>query len=125
MVQLGHTGRHLLLSAAVSQGHGVGAQTQRGAGGIHGHVAAAKDHDVLAVLDGGVKDGEVHGLHEVHAGEVLVGAEDAGKVLAGDVQELGQAGAHSHVHGVVAHVVEELVAVVEAAHHGVVLELDA
>ena len=77
------------------------------------------------MLGGGVELGELLGLHEIHAREVLVGAEDAGEVLARDVQELGQAGAHGEIHCVEALLLEELLGVGDAAHDAVVLELDA
>ena len=125
VVQLGATGRHLGLGTTVGQGDLVGAQAKRGARGVHGHVTAAEDHDVLAVLGGRVELGEVLGLHEVHAGEVLVGAEDAGEVLARDVEEAGKARAHAQEHGVKALLLEELLGVGDAAHDAVVLELDA
>ena len=82
------------------------------------------DHDVLAVLGGGVVLGEAVGLHEVHAREVLVGKEDVGEVLTGDVEELGQARARGDVDGVKA-LGEELLGVGDAADDGVVLKLDA
>ena len=91
MVQLGATAGHLVLGTTVGDDGVLGAQALGGTDGVHGHVAAAKDNDVLAVLGGGVVLGELVGLHQVHAGEVLVREEDVGQVLAGDVEELGQA----------------------------------
>ena len=76
------------------------------------------------MLGGGVVLGELVGLHQVHAGEVLVGEEDVGQVLAGDVEELGQAGAGRHVDGVEA-LLEQLLGRGHVAYDGVVLKLDA
>ena len=124
MVQLGAAGGHLGLGAAVGDDRALGAQALGGADGVHGHVAAAEDDDVLAVLGRGVVLREVVRLHEVHAGEVLVGEEDVRQVLAGDVEELRQARARGDVDGVEA-LLEELVGVGDVAHDRVVLELDA
>ena len=124
MVQLGATAGHLVLGTAVSDDGVLGAQTLGGTDGVHSHVAAAKDNDVLAVLGGGVVLGELVGLHQVHAGEVLVCEEDVGQVLAGDVEELGQASAGRHVDGVEA-LLEQLLGRGHVAHDGVVLKLDA
>ena len=76
------------------------------------------------MLGGGVVLGELVGLHQVHAGEVLVREEDVGQVLAGDVEELGQASAGRHVDGVEA-LLEQLLGRGHVAHDGVVLKLDA
>ncbi len=124
VVQLGTTSGHLFLGAAIRDDRVLGAQALGGAHGVHGHVAAAKDHDVLAVLGGGVVLGEVVGLHEVHAGEVLVGKEHVGEVLAGHVEELGQAGAGGHVNGIEA-LLKQLLGVGDVANYSVVLKLDA
>ena len=124
MVQLGTTAGHLVLGTAVSDDGVLGAQTLGGTDGVHSHVAAAKDNDVLAVLGGGVVLGELVGLHQVHAGEVLVSEEDVGQVLAGDVEELGQASAGRHVDGVEA-LLEQLLGRGHVAYDGVVLKLDA
>ncbi len=64
-------------------------------------------------------------MHEVGAREVLVGAVHAGQVLARDLEEAGQAGAHGEVEGIKALLVEELLSVEQSAGDGVVLELDA
>ena len=53
MVQLGATAGHLVLGTAVGDDGVLGAQTLGGADGVHSHVAATKDDDVLAVLGGG------------------------------------------------------------------------
>ena len=57
-------------------------------------------------------------------GEVLVCEEDVGQVLAGDVEELGQAGTRSDVERVKA-LVKQLLGRGDVAHDGVVLKLDA
>ena len=124
MVQLGATAGHLVLGTTVGDDGVLGAQALGGTDGVHGHVAAAKDNDVLAVLGGGVVLGELVGLHQVHAGEVLVREEDVGQVLAGDVEELGQASAGRHVDSVEA-LLEQLLGRGHVAHDGVVLKLDA
>ena len=112
MVQLGATAGHLVLGTTVGDNGVLGAQTLGGTDGVHSHVAATKDDDVLAVLGGGVVLGELVGLHQVHAGEVLVS------------EELGQASAGRHVDGVEA-LLEQLLGRGHVAHDGVVLKLDA
>ena len=55
---------------------------------------------VLALDDGRVVLGEGIGLHQVGAGQVLVGGIDADEVLAGNLHEDGQAGADAEEDGV-------------------------
>ena len=68
---------HLGLGPAVDQVHLLGAEPQRRAGGIHGHVAAAEHGGDLGVDDGRVGAAPVVGAHQVGARQVLVGREDA------------------------------------------------
>ena len=95
-------GRHLGLGAAVDQVAGLRPQAAGGADGVHGRVAAAHHGDVLApaVEDRLVVTRGIVGAHQVDAGQELVGRVDAVEVLAGDAQELGQARAGGHEHGV-------------------------
>ena len=67
------------------------AKTQGGSCGIHCHVAAADDNSFLCAHDRcpGIF---AEGLHQVGAGQVFIGGEDAECLLAGDVHESGQAG---------------------------------
>ena len=60
------------------------------------------------MADRGLAVGQV-GLHQVDAGEELVGGVDALEALARDAHEAGQAGAGADEHGLEAHVVEQLV----------------
>ena len=60
------------------------------------------------MLDGGVVIVAV-GLHQVDAGQVLVGGVDAQQALAGDPEEAGQAGAGAQEDGLVALVGEQLI----------------
>ena len=78
---------HLGLGAPVDNRH-VAAEPAGGARGIHRRVAAADDQNLLAV--GLRQRGLVvlpQTLHEVHAGEELVGRHDVEQVLAGHVHE--------------------------------------
>lgn len=52
MVQLGATAGHLVLGTTVGDDGVLGAQALGGTDGVHSHVAATKDDDVLAVLGG-------------------------------------------------------------------------
>ena len=103
------TGGQFLFGTAVHDVDLFRAQTLGAAGRVHGHVAAAHDAGHLAHLDGGVVVGEIVGLHQVGAGEELVGGVNAQQVLAGDALEVGQARAGAHEHGVEALFLEELV----------------
>ena len=92
-------------------------------GSIHGHVAAAHNRHIVEVLEGGVVIIAV-GLHEVGAGENLVGGVDAEEVFARDVQELGQAGTGTDVDSLKT-VFKELVNGFALADDGVVDDFDA
>ena len=85
------TGRQLGHAAAVDDVHGLGTQTHGAAGSVHGHVAAAHNGHLLAGADGGLAGGQVS-LHQVGAGQELVGGVHALQALAGDAHEAGQTG---------------------------------
>ena len=93
--QLGH-------AAAIDDVDLVCAQALCAAGGVHGDVAAADHGDLLAVLDGGLGVVLV-GLHQIDAGQELVGGVHALEGLARDAHEAGQASAGADEHGLVAH----------------------
>ena len=114
--------RHLGARAPVDDGDLARAHAQRRARAVHGHVAAAHHGHARALRRRRVVLGEQERLHEVDAGEVLVGGHDVAEVLAGQAHEAGQARARGQVHGVVA-AREELVERVELAHDAVELEL--
>ena len=116
--------RHLVAAAAVHHGH-VGAQALRRARGVHGHIAAAHHHALLAGVHRRLVLGEQIRLHEVHAGQQLACHRHAVETLALDAQVAGQARARAHEHGVEAAVLHELVDVVELAHQRVHLERHA
>ena len=125
MLHLLGTGGELGLGAAVDDVH-IGPQALGAAGGVHGHVAAAHHGHLLALQ---VHDGSVCalpvGLHQVDAGEELVGGVDALQVLAGDVHEHGQAGAGADEHGLELHLLHQLVDGDGPANHRVGLDLHA
>ena len=83
VVDLGLVGRHLFTAAAIRHGRFGGAEADGGARGIHGHVAAAHDHDALArQIDRPAKFGrsqELEARH--HAVQVLAGDVEAGRGL--------------------------------------------
>ncbi len=89
-----------LVAAPVDDVHLVGAQPQRGARRVHGHVAAAEDRDSRRPLQRRVVGGEAEAAHQIAAGQVLVGRVDAVEVLAGDLEEPGQPGAGADEDGV-------------------------
>ena len=109
MLHLLGTGGELGLGAAVNDVH-VGAQTAGAPGGVHSHVAAAHYRHLLALEghDGGI-GALLVGLHQVDAGEELVGGVHTLEVLAGDVHEHGQARAGTDEHGLEALLLHELV----------------
>ena len=124
MVHFLGTRRHLVAAAAVHHGH-VGAQALRRARGVHGHVAAAHHHALLAGVHRRLVLGEQIRLHEVHAGQQLACHRHAVEALALDAQVAGQARARAHEHGVEAAVLHELIDVVQLAHQRVHLERHA
>jgi len=79
---------------------------------------------VLEPPDGGVGVREVVGFHEVVAGEVLVGGEDAVQVLAGNIHEPGEPRAGADEDRVVAVLLHELGDRPDLADDVVHLELD-
>ena len=123
MLDLFLTCGKLVLAAAVGDVNMLRAQALRHARGVHRHVARADDADVVEVLDGGVVIVAV-GLHEVDAGEKLIGGIHAQQILAGDVQELRQTSAGADEHGLIP-VGEKLIHGLGLADDGVVDDLDA
>ena len=83
------TGGQLGHAAAVDDVDGLGTQTQGAAGSVHGHVAAAHNGDLLAGADGGLAGGQIS-LHQVGAGQELVGRVDALQALAGMPMKRGR-----------------------------------
>ena len=125
MLYLLVTGRKLLHTAAVHHIH-LGAQTLGAAGGVHSHVAAADNSDLLAleVHNRGVRVGLI-GLHQIDTGEELVGGIHALEILTGDVHKHGQTRARAHKHGLKAVFLHQLVDGDGAAHNDVGLHLHA
>ena len=118
------TGRQLGHAAAVDDVHGLGTQTQGAAGSVHGHVAAAHNGHLLAGADGGLAGGQVS-LHQVGAGQELVGRVHALQALAGDAHEAGQTGTGANEHGLVAVLVHQLVDGQHLANDHVALKIHA
>ena len=106
MVDLLGTGGQLRLGAAVDDVD-LGPQPLGAAGGIHSHVAAAYHGHLLVVEHGGWGIVLV-GLHQVDAGQVLVGGVHANQGLAGDLHEHGQARAGADEDGLEAVLLEQL-----------------
>ena len=125
MVDFLDTRRHFRFGTAVDEVDLLGAEAQGHTGGVHRDVAAAEDRHGLAVPEGRVRLVLVVGLHEVRAGEVLVGAEDAREVLAVDAHELRQARARAHEDGVKAVLREEVRNLARTADAVVRLDLHA
>ena len=96
------------LRTAVDDIHDVRSQPLCRAHRVHRDVAAAHDGDLLRVEDGGLAVRFIR-LHEVAAGEVFVGGEDALCVLPGDVHEAGKARARAEEDGFEAELLFELV----------------
>src|SRR5574344_1397053 len=116
---------HFGLAAAVDEVDLLRAEAQGHPARVHRDVAAAEDPDARAVPEGRVGVRLVVGLHEVGAGEVLVGAEDADEVLALDAHELGKAGAGADEDGVETVLLHEVLELAGAADDEVGLDLDA
>ena len=119
MLHLFVTGGQLLHATAIDHPD-LSAQTLGAAGGVHRHVTAANDGNLLAlkIHDGGIAVLAI-GLHEVDTGQELVGGEHALEVLAGDVHKHGQTCAGAHEHGLIALFLHQLIDGDGAAHHGV------
>ena len=118
------TGRQLCHAAAVDDVDRLSAQTQGAAGSVHCHVAAADDGDLPAGADGGLAGGQVS-LHQVGAGEELVGGVDALQALARDAHEAGQAGTGTHEDGLITVLTHQLVDGEHLADDHIALEIDA
>ena len=127
VVDLLGASRHLRLGAAIEHHGPCGAEAQRGADRVERGVAAADHGHVLpaAVVDRLVVLGKAVRLHQVHAGEELVGGVDAVQVLARDVEELRQARSGRDEDGVVALLLHQLVDRDAASDDHVRLEADA
>ena len=67
------------------------------AGGVHRHIAAADDDDLLPPADRSVVLVLI-GLHQVDTGEVLIGGDDAAELLPVDAHKPGQAGTGADEH---------------------------
>ena len=118
------TGGQLSHAAAVDDVHALGTQTQGAAGSIHSHVAAAHNGNLLAGADGGLAGGQVS-LHQVGAGQELIGRVHALQALAGDVHEAGQTGAGTYEHSLVAVFAHQLVNGQHLADDHVALKIHA
>ena len=92
----------------VDDGDLFGAHAQGDAAGVHGGVAGADDGHALAHAHRRVVERLPVAAHQVHAGEKLVGGEDAVVGLAGDAHEFRRARAGADEDGVVAHLAHEL-----------------
>src|SRR5699024_10719822 len=117
-------GGQLLHAAAVDDVDRLGAQAQGAAGGVHGHVAAAYYGHLFSHVDVGVAVAAV-GLHQVGAGQELVGGVDALQAFAGDAHKAGQAGAGADKDGLVAVFAHQLVHGQDAADDHVALDVHA
>ena len=119
------TGGQLFHAAAVDDVH-VRAETLGAAGGVHRDVAAADDGDLLALKrhDGRVGALAV-GLHQVDAGQELVGRVNAAEVFTGDVHEHRQACAGADEHSLEAILAHQLIDGNDAADDHVRFDLDA
>ena len=84
-------GGHVLHASPVHHIGLLGAQAERGAAGIHGHIAAPYDHHAFAHL---------HGLSQVHPFEELNGLPNPPGVLSGDAEGPGLVVPHADEHGV-------------------------
>ena len=108
MLDLLLTGRQLGHAAAVDDVDILGTQTLGAAGSVHGDIAAADNGNGLALHDGRAGILLVR-LHQVDAGQVLVGGVDAVQALAGDAHKAGQTGTGRDIDGLEAVVVHQLV----------------
>ena len=101
VVDLLQTGGHFGLAAAVDDINLVRAHALGAACRVHCDVAAADNGDLLGAQDRGVGVFLV-GLHQVDAGQVLIGRVNAVVVLARYAHEGGQTGARADKNGLVA-----------------------
>jgi len=94
MFDLFDAGGHFHFRAAVDDGGFFGAQAEGGAHRVHGCIASPDDGHVLSPQDRCVGIIGI-GSHEVDAGKVFVGGEDAVVIFAGDFHEAWQTGSAS------------------------------
>src|SRR5690554_1150576 len=87
-----YPGGHFFQRATVNDGGLFGPQTQGGTHGVHGGIATTNHRYTLTTHHGRIHT-LTRGAHQVHAGEVLVGAQYAHEVFTGDVHETGQTSA--------------------------------
>ena len=93
-----HTGREFLLTSAVYD-VGLRAETERCSGRVHRHVPAADDHCLFGLHDRcpGIR---AERFHQIASCQIFVGREDAHRLLARDMHELGQTCAGADEDGV-------------------------
>ncbi len=123
MLDLFRAGGHLVAGAAVDDRDLPATHAHGRARTVHGDVATAEDRHLAASRRRGVVVGKGIGLHEIDAGEVLVGREDVAQVLAGELHKDRQSRAGAHEHRFVARG-EELVDGIQPAHYRIELDLD-
>jgi hypothetical protein len=87
----------------------LGPEAPRDAEAVHRGVPRAEDGHLLAHGDRRVLERELVPVHQVDAGQELVGAVDLARVLARDAEEHREARARADEDGVVAHLALELV----------------
>ena len=91
-LHLGGQRGHVLQAASIGHGDRGGTGAHGGASAVHGHIAAANDHHILAREVGILLVAD--GLQHVH------GAHNAGRIGPFNGKGLAALGAHGHVHGV-------------------------
>ena len=107
VVNLLHTGGKLFLTSSVYDMY-LGAKTQSGSRGVHGHVASADHGDLLSAHDGRIGI-LAEGLHQVASGQILVGGEYTVGIFTGNPHEFGKSGSGADEHGGEALFVHKLV----------------
>ncbi len=115
----------LASQAPVQAGHRRGAEAQADAQRVHRGVAGPDYHHVLAGLQRGVVVRELARVHQVAAGEQLVGGEHAVQRLAGNAREARIARAGADEHRMKAHLVDHLLDGEQATDQRVALEAHA
>ena len=94
------TGGHLGFRAPVNQIGMLRAEPQRGAHGIHCHVAAAEYRHVFPLRNRRVVIREIVGFHQIRARQIFVRGIDAVQVFARNPHEFGQPRAVRNINGV-------------------------
>ncbi|MPM60295.1 hypothetical protein SDC9_107146 [bioreactor metagenome] len=119
------SGRHLHLGSAVDDGHLLRTQSFCRPCSIHGNVATSEDRNLMRIEERGKRFSHRIRLHQVAAGQVLVGRENTYVVLPLNPHELGKAGTRTYEYCIKAITIHQIADLTGLAHQIVALDLNA